>query len=142
MIVYLWKKNKQFKAWIKRNGWKGIIVEFTIGLSLVLCLYFIGRKYYMETLNFGKNCFCKTDSVFIDKTAGYINQVGFKFTDFKGQLYTGRYPKDIRMSNFDFSRTYTVRYLCDRPKYKELILEDWDKSKYKKDSKGRFILPE
>ena len=140
VVAYLWEKDKQFKNWVKRNGWRGIAVELAIGLSLVLSLYFFGRKNYMKTLDSGKNCFSKTDSIFIDKSAGYLDQVGFKFTDYKGQLYIGRYPKDIRISKFDFSRTYTTRYLCDRPKYKELILEDWDESKYKKDSKGRVVL--
>ena len=140
MIVFLWEKNKQFKAWVKRNGWKGIVVELSLALSLGLGIYIIGRNYYMETLNSGQNCFCKTNSVFIDKTAGYLNQVGFKFTDYKNNEIIGRYAQHISISSFDFSRTYTVRYLCDTPKYKELLLEDWDESRYVKDNKGRYLL--
>lgn len=139
MIVYLWKKNKQFKAWVKKNGWKGLVVEFTLGLSLVLSIYFIGRNLYMKTLNSGQNCFCKTDSVFIDRT-NYLDQIGFTFTTHKGEQIRYLSPIDVDLKTFNYSRPYTVRYLCDDYTYNELILVDWDKSKYKKDHKGRYLL--
>lgn len=143
MIVYLWNKNKQFKDWIKRNGWKGLVVEFILGLSLALGIYFIGDYFYNKKLKQGKQCYTKTVYIGIDKS-NYLDNIHFKFVTHLGDTILSRdkNTQTWELSKFDLSKTYTVRYLCDRPKYKELILEDWDKSKYKKDSKGRFMLPD
>lgn len=141
MIVYLWNKNKQFKAWIKRNGWKGLVVEFILGLSLALGIYFIGDYFYNKKLKEGKQCYTKTVYIGIDKS-NYLDNIHFKFITYTGDTILFRDPNTPtwEVTSFDFSKVYTVKYLCDEPKYNTLIKEDWDKSKYKKDNKGRVLL--
>ena len=96
-------------------------------------------KHYTNKLNSGKNCFCKTDSVFIDKT-NYLNQIGFIFTIHTGEQIRYLSPIDVNLKRFNYSRIYTVRYLCDEYKYNELILEDWDENKYVKNEKNQYLL--
>gem|GEM_PF-7050697 len=127
---------------LKKNRVIWFLIKLTFGLAIIYLLQWIGRKEYRSTLDSGQNCYCKTDSIYVDHTAGYIDQIGYIFTDFKNEQRVALYPKDTTLSDFNFSRTYTVKYLCDNPRYKELILEDWDKSKYKVDNFGRYLLTE
>jgi hypothetical protein len=141
MIVYLWELNRRFKAWVKRNGWKGLVIEFSIGLSLALGIYFIGDYFYERKLKEGKQCYTKTVYIGIDKS-NYLDNIHFKFVTYLGDTILSR-DKNTQvweLSKFDLSKTYTVKYLYNNPKYKELILEDWDESKYIKDDKGCYFL--
>src|SRR5690554_1130053 len=119
------------------------ILWFAFKLSTLLVIgYFMslfGRKHYMEKLDKGLNCFCKTDSVFIDKT-NYLDQIGFTFTIHTGEQIRYLSPIDVNLKRFNYSRIYTVRYLCDEYKYNELILEDWDENKYVKNEKNQYLL--
>lgn len=139
MIKYIWNKNKQFKAWVKKNGWKGIAVEFFLGLTLALGIYFIQDYFYNKKLREGKQCYAKTIYIGIDKS-NYLDNIHFKFVTYKGDTILFRSP-DVSINEVSsFSRFYTVKYLCDNPKYNRLILEDWDESKYVNDSQGRYFL--
>jgi len=115
------------------------LTKLAFGLILMYVFYFFGRKHYMEKLDVGLNCFCKADSVFIDKT-NYLDQIGFTFTIHTGEQIRYLSPINVDLKRFDYSRIYTVRYLCDEYKYNELILEDWDENKYVKNEKNQYLL--
>jgi len=133
-----WQKYKEWKKWKKQNLLRDWAIDIAIGLPLVLGIYFIGRHFYVENLNSGKQCYTKTIYIGVDKKH-YVHQVEFKFVTFKGDTIKSGYAETVNTSTFDYSRTYTVRYLENNPRYKELILEDWDESKYKADSKGCLV---
>ncbi len=139
MISKLKAKILQAISILRRNSVIWFFTKLIFGLVIVNSLYFIGRSIYENKLNEGLNCFCKTDSVYIDKT-NYLNQIGFAFTIHTGKQIRYLSPKDINLKTFNYSRTYTVRYLCKEYKYNELILEDWEESKYLKEEDGRYIL--
>jgi hypothetical protein len=141
MIVYLWELNRRFKAWVKRNGWKGLVIEFAIGLSLALGIYFIGDYFYERKLKEGQQCYARTIYIGVDKS-NYLDNIQFKFITYTGDTILFRDPNisTRKLSSFDFSRVYTVKYLCDDPKYNTLLIEDWDESKYEKDELGRYLL--
>lgn len=126
---------------LRRNSVVWFFSKLIIGLILMYSLYLIGRNHYENKLESELNCFCKTDSVFIDKT-NYLDQIGFTFTIYTGKQIRYLSPKDINLKTFNYSRTYTVRYLCEDYTYNELLLEDWDESKYIKDNKNRYLLKE
>lgn len=141
MISKLKIKINRVISVLRRNSVIWFFSKLTVGLILVYSLYLIGRNFYDNKLDSGLNCFCKTDSVFIDKT-NYLNQIGFTFTVHTDKQIRYLSPKDINFETFNYSRTYTVRYLCKDYKYNELILKNWDESKYVKDSDGKYLLNE
>lgn len=130
---------QQFLLVLKRNSIVWFFFKLAIILSVGYCLYFLGRLNYDHKLDIGLNCFCKTDSVFIDRT-NYLDQIGFKFTIHTGKQIRYLSPIDADLETFNYSRVYTVRYLCDDYNYNELILEDWDELMYKKDNQGRSVV--
>lgn len=141
MISKLKIKINRVISVLRRNSVIWFFTKLIFGLIIVNSLYFIGRSHYENKLNEGLNCYCKTDSVFIDKT-NYLNQIGFTFTIHTDKQIRYLTPKDINLKTFNYSRTYTVRYLCEDYTYNELILKNWDKSNYVKDSDGRYLLKE
>ena len=132
---------KKFRVWMKKSMLRTIIIELLFGLVVVSIIYFIQDYYYNEKLEKSKNCYTNTIYIGLDQT-NYLPNIHFKFIHYKGDTILFRTPKvePWQVEGFDFSRTYTVRYVCDEPKYNELIFEDWDESKYKKDSEGRLLL--
>jgi len=133
-----WQKYKEWKKWKNSNKLRMVVIDLGIGLPLVLGLYFIGRYFYTEKLNTGKQCYTKTIYTGIDKKH-YVHQVEFKFVTYTGDTIKSGYAETVNVSKFDYSKTYTVRYLESNPRYKELILEDWNESKYKADDNGCLV---
>lgn len=137
--MYLKEKTHQVIISLRKNVLLWFLTKFIFGLLLVYSIYFLVDKHYVKKLESGLNCFCKADSVFIDKT-NYLDQIGFTFTIHTGEQIRYLSPINVDLKRFDYSRIYTVRYLCEEYKYNELILEDWDENKYVKNEKNQYLL--
>jgi len=126
------------RVWMKKSTFRTILVELPLGLVIVGIVYLIQDYFYNEELENRENCYAKTIYVGIDQT-NYLENIHFKFVTHKGDTILFRTPKiePWEVDNFDFSKTYTVRYVCDEPKYNELILEDWNGEKYNQEIKPR-----
>ena len=128
----------KIRVWMRKSTLRTILVELSFGLVVVSIIYFVQDYFYNKELEERKNCYTKAIYVGIDQT-NYLDNIHFKFVTHSGDTILFRTPKiePWEVHKFDFSRTYTVRYVCDEPKYNELILEDWNSEKYSKKIKPR-----
>ena len=120
------KKLSIFFRWVKKYR-NNFFFQLFLGLLVLYILYFFQDSYYKYQLNNGKNIYTNTIKVDINNS-GYVSQLQYFFI-VNGNEFSLMHPEDIDLDDFDYSKTYTVRYLKEDPSYSELILVEWEEYK-------------